>query len=157
VLIDCGGLGTGLGALEMVSIRRAHDVVGAHRHNLLQMMIHDPDKLDGLALHIQQLHVPLARIDPTPLVLPNMLARALAQTDVAVDAIWGEYDRPHPDPVAQWTALRRYRPDASLRVVPGAGHWSIYENPEAFHRCCDELLAPDSADRSGADETSADP
>jgi pimeloyl-ACP methyl ester carboxylesterase len=58
---------------------------------------------------------------------------------VPFDAIWGEYDRPHPL-LEQEKALRRFRPDMQFRVIPRAGHWCMYENSEAFNQTLIELL-----------------
>lgn len=142
VLIDCGGLGTPMAPVATRPVRSDGSAIAAHRHNLHAMMIHDPSRIDDLALHVQALHVPLARLDVRKMVLPDRLIRALERSTVPVDAIWGEHDQPHPDPLLQIAALRQVRPAARLRVVPGAGHWSIYENPAVTHTHLDELLRP---------------
>ena len=37
-------------------------------------------------------------------------------------------------------ALRALRPDADVRMIPGAGHWVAYEAPEQFHAMLLEML-----------------
>jgi pimeloyl-ACP methyl ester carboxylesterase len=37
-------------------------------------------------------------------------------------------------------ALRGLRPDADVRMIPGAGHWVAYEAPEQFHAMLLEML-----------------
>jgi pimeloyl-ACP methyl ester carboxylesterase len=140
ILVDCGGLGTPMASLRMARVSSNMNNTQAHRHNLLALMIHDPAKLDDLALYVQALHVPLARVDVRDMVLPDRLLRALERIDTPVDAIWGEYDQPHPDPNLQISALRTARPKARMCVVPDAGHWSIYETSAAFNAHLDELL-----------------
>jgi pimeloyl-ACP methyl ester carboxylesterase len=41
----------------------------------------------------------------------------------------------------QEAALRRFQPELDFRVIPGAGHWAMYEQPEEFNRAVIELLA----------------
>jgi pimeloyl-ACP methyl ester carboxylesterase len=135
IIVDGGGLSTPLGDLTMQSVRNlATDAAtrAAHRQNLLTVMLHHPASADALALYIQMRNVARGRIDARPLVLPDRLERALARSDVPVDAIWGEHDRPHPDPMMQLERLSRFRPAARLRIVRNAGHWCPYENQEGF-------------------------
>ena len=96
---------------------------------------------DDLAIHIEMTNIPLGRVSAIPLVLPHKLQDALERTDVQVDMIWGEFDQPHPDPGLQWEVLRRQQPDAELRVIANAGHWSIYDDPQASNAALLELLA----------------
>ena len=49
--------------------------------------------------------------------------------------------QPHPNPDAQANVFRRFHPDLTMRVIPDAGHWAMYENPDAFNRTVLELLA----------------
>lgn len=140
ILVDSGGLGTPMATLRMSRVSSDTNDIQAHRHNLLAMMIHDPAKLDDLALYVQALHVPLARVDVRKMVLPDRLLRTIECLNVPVDAIWGEFDQPHPDPNLQISALRTVAPKARMCIVPDAGHWSIYENSAAFNVHLDELL-----------------
>jgi pimeloyl-ACP methyl ester carboxylesterase len=73
--------------------------------------------------------------------LPDKLLSVLPRVSVQIDAIWGEYDNPHPDPAAQEAVLRRFQPELDFRVIPGAGHWSMYENPAAFDHAVQDLLS----------------
>jgi pimeloyl-ACP methyl ester carboxylesterase len=141
VLVDSGGLGTPMGKFKTASIRQAADVTAAHRENLGAMMIHKLENLDDLAVYIQSIAVPRARVDVRPLVLPDMLAQVIGRIEIQVDAIWGEYDKPHPYPERQFEALRQLRPDSRFCIVPDAGHWSNYENAPAFHLCLGRMLA----------------
>ena len=140
VIIDTGGLGTPVCSIDQKPVRRDIEDMAAHRHNLAAMMLHEPASIDALAVHIQAVNVPLGRIDVRPMVLPDGMIVALRRSNVSVDAIWGEWDRPHPDPEGQFAALRRERPQARGMVVSGAGHWCIYENSAEFDRHCRTLL-----------------
>jgi len=134
ILIGCGGLDTPHGH---VHLQRAAGLQGEERRavltaNLLGLMLAHPETVDELALHLLVVNGRKARLVKPDLVVPDRLIRILPEVGVPVDAIWGEFDRPHPDPAVQAAALRTVQPDADMRVIAGAGHWAMYERPEAF-------------------------
>jgi pimeloyl-ACP methyl ester carboxylesterase len=143
VLVDTGGLDTPMGHLALRGFRKlaGEERRAALRNNLLALMIHDPANIDALALHLQEVDSLRARMNPTPLVLPARLIDALPKITAQLSAIWAEYDQPHPDPAVQAAVLRQYCPEIAFRVIPGAGHWVMYEQAEAFNRVAAELLA----------------
>jgi pimeloyl-ACP methyl ester carboxylesterase len=104
-------------------------------------MLRDPASVDELALHLQGTNGPRGRLKAEKIVLPDWLVNILPRVPVQLDAIWGEFDAPHPDPEAQASVFRRTHPDLEMRVIPGAGHWSIYENAEAFNRTVLDMLS----------------
>ena len=142
IVVATGGLDTPMGHIEMRRVRtlQGDDRRAAHRANLLALMLHDPASVDELALHIHEINGVRARLNPTPLVLPDKLISVLPRLTVQIDAIWGDCDRPHPNPHAQEAALRRFQPKLDFRVVRRAGHWVMYEQPEEFNRAVTELL-----------------
>lgn len=135
VLIGTGGLDTPHG---QVILGRVAGLKGDERKamlkaNLLGLMLHHPDSADALAQHLLVVNARNARLGvAAELVLPDKLARILPEVRVQLDAIWGEFDRPHPDPALQEEVFRRTHPDCDFRVVADAGHWAMYERPEAF-------------------------
>jgi pimeloyl-ACP methyl ester carboxylesterase len=142
ILVGTGGLDTPMGQIELRRLRglEGSERRAGHRANLLALMLHDPASVDDLALHIHETNGARARLDPKQLVLPDKLLGALAQLTVQIDAIWGEHDRPHPNPSVQEAALRRFQPQLDFRVIRGAGHWAMYERPEEFNRAVIGLL-----------------
>jgi pimeloyl-ACP methyl ester carboxylesterase len=142
ILVGTGGLDTPMGhvALRRVSGLKGEERRAALRDNLLGLMLHDPASVDDLAMHLQVANGWRARLNPAALVLPDRLVAVLPQLSVPIAAIWGEHDRPHPDPAAQEAVLRRFRHDLDFRVVADAGHWAMYERPEEFNRALLELL-----------------
>ncbi len=143
IVVDSGGLGTPLGEFEL---ERIGGTVGekrtaALRANLHALMLRNPVSIDALALHIQTRHsAQRVLFDVPSLVLPDKLRTALPQITVQLDAIWGELDRPHPNPAAQERVLREFHSDMEFRVIPEAGHWVMYERPEQFNRTLLDLL-----------------
>ena len=142
VLVGTGGLDTPMGHVDL---RRIGGLVGEERRaamkaNLLGLMLHAPDSADDLAMHLLVLNGKRSRLAPTPLVLPDRLLEVLPRVDAQIGAIWGEFDRPHPNPPAQEAVLRRFQPDVDFRVIAGAGHWVMYEKPEAFNAALIAML-----------------
>jgi pimeloyl-ACP methyl ester carboxylesterase len=143
ILIGTGGLATPKGEINLSGMRglSPEQRVEANRANLLQLMLRHEASADALALYIQSTCGPKGRIVPAPLVLPDKLIQVLPDIRAQVDAIWGEQDRPHPDPAAQEAVLRKTHPDIDFRVIPEAGHWAMYERAETFNRTLLDMLA----------------
>lgn len=153
VLIGTGGLGTPVGEVKLQGVRGLDGAARAavNRSNLLGLMLHAAESVDPLALHLQAVNGRRGRLNVSAMVLPDKLVGALGRVRVPVHAIWGEFDRPHPDPPAQEAVLRRFNPDMEFRVIPGAGHWAMYERPEAFNAALLAILDREcpGADRDG--------
>ena len=135
ILVGCGGLDTPHGHTD---IRRASGLQGEERRgvlksNLLGMMLHHPETVDEMALHLLVANARKARQINPGFVVPDQLLKVLPRLRIPVDAIWGEFDRPHPDPELQASVIRGVQPGTDFRVVEGAGHWAMYERPEAFN------------------------
>ena len=64
---------------------------------------------------------------------------ALAGIDLPTLVLVGEHDGPTPPDVAQ--EMADAIPAASIEVIPGAGHLSNLESPEAFNRALESFLA----------------
>jgi pimeloyl-ACP methyl ester carboxylesterase len=143
ILVDTGGLDLPMGHIDVRGIRGLDDEKrrAVLRANLLSLMLHDPASVDELALHLQATNARRARIQAETLVLPDKLLLVLPRVSVQLDAIWGEHDSPHPDPAAQASVFRRFHPDLDLQVIPGAGHWAMYERPTAFNHAVLDLLS----------------
>ena len=159
VLVDAGGLDTPLGPVETQSVRNLDGAarLAAVRANLLTIMLRHPESVDALAIYLQETNTSRGRLKPRPFIMPDKLLRTLPQVSAQVDAIWGELDGPHPDPEVQAAAMRASHPDLELRVVPGAGHWVMYERAAAFNRALLDLLRQPLRDRTAAREAAACP
>lgn len=135
ILVGCGGLDTPIGNIDL---RRVAGLQGEERQaalkaNLLGLMLHHPETADELAIHLLIRNARRSSINAQALVIPDRLVAVLPDVPVPVDAIWGEFDRPHPDPQLQEEVLRRSHPGADFRVIADAGHWAMYERPDAFN------------------------
>ena len=143
ILIGCGGLDTPHGHIDL---RRVSGLTGDARQaaikaNLLGLMLHHEASADDLAQHLLIANGRKARWVDTALVLPDRLAHILPRVAAPVDAIWGEFDRPHPQPALQEAVIRRSHPHCDFRVVAGAGHWAMYERADMFNAMLLDMLA----------------
>ena len=144
VLVGATGTGAPRGPLELKSWRRlASDAEKAatHRHNLGILMIHDPGKIDALAVHMQKINAERSRIRGKHVSHTGTLAEGLLGFGGRLAGIWGEFDAtavPYMEERAE--KLRQFQPQATFDVFPDAGHWVQYEAPEAFNRRLRELV-----------------
>lgn len=144
ILVGTGGLGTPHGNIDLrrISGLRGEQRREALRRNLLGLMLHHRESVDDLAIHLLISAGIAARFTASArLVVPDRLLTVLPRVRAPVDAIWGEYDRPHPDPALQEAVLRSVQPGLTFRVIPDAGHWAMYERPGAFVATLEDLLA----------------
>jgi len=148
VLVGATGTGAPRGPMELRSWRRlAGDAekIATHRHNLGILMIHDPAKIDALAVHMQKINAERSRIRGKHVSHTGTLADALAHFTGQLAGIWGEHDATAVPYLAERKEkLRQLRPQASFEVFAGAGHWVQYEEPARFNARLRELVLPAS-------------
>lgn len=135
VIVGCGGLDTPLGHVDLKPARglEGEARTAVLKGNLLALMLHHADSADDLAQYLLVKNARATRFPDAPgMVLPDKLALVLPRLKAQVDAIWGEFDRPHPAPHLQEAVIRRSHPDCDFRVIAGAGHWAMYERPREF-------------------------
>ena len=106
-----------------------------HRHNLMALMLHAPDALDDLALHLHTANVHRDRMPRRRLSSTDIVARVLPQVSARVSAIFGEHDALYRGRLSE---LAQAMPSMARSwgrwaVVPGAGHWVQYEAAAAFN------------------------
>jgi pimeloyl-ACP methyl ester carboxylesterase len=145
ILVDTGGLSPPIApvARNPQQTTENSDKRAIARERLLDYMLHSPDSVDDLALDLLGTSAKQCRIDIMTLagfIIPDRLAAILPDVTCQVDAIWGAHDRLLPDPAAQLGALRRFKPDADMRVIPQASHWVMYEAATAFNEALTDML-----------------
>jgi pimeloyl-ACP methyl ester carboxylesterase len=142
VIIGTGGLDTPHGHIDLGRVGGLHgeERRAAIKRNLLGLMLHNPDSVDEMARHLLVTNARQARLPVTDLVLPDKVLEVLPRLTVPLGAIWGDSDRPHPGPALQEGVLRRFQPDCDFRVIADAGHWAMYEQPEAFNAALLDIL-----------------
>ena len=113
-----------------------------HRINLGRLMIADPAKIDDLALEIQDWGTVRSRLNTPAISRGGTIAAAIDALTMPLNGMWGEFDAPASvmGP-ARAAALKRRKPNADIRIVPGAGHWAAYEAPDFVNPTLLEMLA----------------
>jgi pimeloyl-ACP methyl ester carboxylesterase len=146
IMVGTGGLNTPHGDIHLGRVgglegeaRRA-----AIQRNLLGLMLHHPESVDEMAMHLLVANGRRARLPMLELVIPDKVVQVLPQLKVPLAALWGEHDRPHPDPALQESVLRQFHPDCHFRVIAEAGHWAMYERPAAFNAALLDILSETS-------------
>jgi pimeloyl-ACP methyl ester carboxylesterase len=142
IVVGTGGLDTPHGHVDIgrVGGLRGEERRAAMKRNLLGLSLHDGDSVDEMAMHLLVANGRQARLPVVDLVIPDRVVEILPRLKVPLDAVWGEFDRPHPDPAVQEAVLRRFQPDCDFHVIAGAGHWAMYEKPEAFNAVLFDML-----------------
>lgn len=143
-IIGSSGVGPAGSAVELLKVRhlQGQERIDTHRTNLNRLMIADPDRIDALALAIQDWNTVRSRLKTPAMSRSGAILRAIDRLQVPLNGIWGEFDAPaNPRAPARVAALRERRPDADVRMIPGAGHWVAYEAPVQVNAMLLEMLA----------------
>lgn len=116
----------------------------AHRRNLEILMIADPAKVDDTAIWIQSRNAERTRGLSRPISLTGSLAKQLPRLSQPLAFIWGEKDATARGYLEERRGfLQDTVPKAGFTIVPGAGHWLQYEDPEGFERALrDHVVFP---------------
>jgi len=145
VLVGSGGLGLPRPKMgEMRNWKRLDseaERLDAHRNNLAVLMLHDPAKIEGLALHIQSTNTVRTRINSRKISLTDAGRRALATFSAPLAGIWGIYDATATGEFldAREQLVKTLDTDAEFVRLDG-GHWIQFEAPEVFNRTVIEIL-----------------
>lgn len=135
-VIGAGAMGTPRHGVGLGKVRRLDGAarVEGHRANLAKLMIADPQRIDALALAIQEVNTRHSRMKSPQFAASTALKDAVAAYPGRLHGIWGSRDAAaFPSVGAREEILRLVRPDIDFRVIEGAGHWVAYEAAEAFN------------------------
>lgn len=139
-LIAPGGFGEPKGrTLEARRVPRGgpdnREVREAVAYNLGRWMLSAPPPLDDPVVDMQIANLSRTRYDSRRLSLQDRLTADLAAVKVPLQLIWGEEDRlAFPSIAARVERCRAVVPDASVSIIPAAGHWAQHEAAEAVNR-----------------------
>jgi pimeloyl-ACP methyl ester carboxylesterase len=105
-------------------------------------MIHDPGRIDDLAVHIQKANADRSRVRGKHVSHTGALAECMGDFRGELAGIWGEHDATAVPYLAERAAkLREFRPQATFEVFPGIGHWVQYEAAATFNDRLRKLVA----------------
>ncbi len=116
-------------------------LIEVHRTNLSHLMISNPDRIDDLAIHVQTETVRRARVRSGKIPWTGTLTNALRRIDTTLAGIWGENDviaAPYMNDRIE--LFQSIQPGCDFRLIEDAGHWVMYERPDAFNATLLELL-----------------
>jgi pimeloyl-ACP methyl ester carboxylesterase len=132
VLIGAGGLGVPpprpRPLVRLDGAMTAQQAAHAHRENLGRLMFGNPRRVDDLAVLVQAENLRRARFKSGTIPTSSILRDALPAVRARVRGTWGGRDAfvgPHLS--AYRDTLAAVAPEATFRVIEGAGHWVIYE------------------------------
>lgn len=126
-------------------LRSEAQQMAVHRYNLCELMLHDEQHVDALALELHAANVARDRMQRRRLSRTDILARSLTCVPCPVYAIYGAHDALYgPYISALPHALRQACKNfADIEFITDAGHWAPYEAPQAFHRALMRCLNED--------------
>jgi pimeloyl-ACP methyl ester carboxylesterase len=151
-LVICGSNGLGLPRTRLTGFKHwrnatdPEELAEAHRNNLAILMFADPARIDDLAVYIQSINTPNARIKSRLIAETDVLAEALPNVTARLAGIWGErdsYAAAYMD--TRRDLFRSIQPGCPFHVIEGAGHWVIYEAADAFNALLLDLLGAGDA------------
>ncbi|MEQ1888179.1 MAG: alpha/beta hydrolase [Alphaproteobacteria bacterium] len=117
------------------------EMAAAHRHNLLAIKLHNPEKVDDYAMHMQATNAPRTRILSPEHALSHKLRDALHEIPAKICSIWGEFDIFSPYLQERREIIASIHPSAEFHIVPGAGHWVQFEEADAANALLRRFIA----------------
>jgi 2-hydroxy-6-oxonona-2,4-dienedioate hydrolase len=103
-----------------------------HRHNMAVMMLHDAKHITEEVIDLQEANVNRDRLRRRRISNTDIVARLQTRWQIPVYGVWGAHDVLYRDTFAQIPQVL-HSLDA-LAYVPEAGHWVMFEQPDAFHQ-----------------------
>lgn len=110
-----------------------------HRHNLNAMMFVHPDSVTDEVIDLQQANVARDRLRRRRIARTDVLAQAQTHWTCPVHGVWGACDALYQGTLSQVPLVLSSM--ASFTVVPDAGHWVMFEKPDAFNSAVAPLLS----------------
>ena len=105
------------------------------------MMLHDPESIDTAALYIQAHNVLRDRLRKRRLARGDCLLQEQKKWTCPVHTIWGELDILYKETMPLIPQALSACRHVSHQVIKGAGHWVMYEKPQAFNNAVLEILS----------------
>ena len=141
ILVGAPGLGLFGKELPMRGMAPDMDAVAqrnVHRHNLNAMMFVHPDSVTEDVIDLQQANVTRDRLRRRRIARTDVLAQAQTRWTCPVHGVWGACDALYQGTLQRVPQVLSSM--ASFTVVPDAGHWVMFEKPDAFHAAVAPLL-----------------
>ena len=115
--------------------------LGVHRGLLEILMFKEASRIDDLAIHLQSENIRQARFRSRPFARSDEIRRNLAEIQIPIKAVWGGNDQTAwPSVEERYRVLGEFHPELITRTIPDAGHWVMYEQPNAYNATILEIL-----------------
>lgn len=112
---------------DMTPAQRAE----VHRHNLTSFMLKHDDSVTEETLEIQAHNVSRDRLKRRRLARTDVVVKAQHQWQCPVHFAFGDADRLYPGRLQQIPGLFEQGRLSSFTLIEDAGHWVMYEKPDA--------------------------
>lgn len=113
----------------------------AHRYNLARLMLARESAIDELAIELHAANLERDRLRKRRISQTDIVLRTLPRIRCLVAGIWGADDVLYRDRREIIAPALAQAPDfRSLVLIPGAGHWVQYEQPQAFNETLGAML-----------------
>lgn len=103
-----------------------------HRHNLSVMMLHNAEQITEEVVDLQEANVNRDRLRRRRISNTDIVAQLQSRWSMPVYGVWGAHDVLYRDTMQDIPKVLT-RLDG-LVWVPNAGHWVMFEQPQAFHQ-----------------------
>ena len=110
-----------------------------HCHNLNAMMFVHPDSVTDEVIELQQANVARDRLRRRRIARTDVLAQSQTHWTCPVHGVRGACDALYQSTLSKVPQVLSSM--ASFTVVPDAGHWVMFEKPDAFHAAVAPLLS----------------
>ncbi len=143
-IIGSSGVGSTGSSVRLEKVRHleGQERRDTHRINLGRLMIANPEKIDDLAIAIQDWNTVRSRLKTPAISRSGAILTAIDALQSPLNGMWGELDAPaNPKGPERVATLKARKPDADIRLIPATGHWAAYESPEIVNQTLLEMLA----------------
>ncbi len=146
VLVGSASMGLRRAPMREMQPMRRHmseaELAALQRANLAVLMFANERRIDDMAVRLQVENVTRARVKSRRFAPLDLLRPVLPQVTAPLGGIWGERDATaYPYVEERRDLLRAIQPNAPFDIIAGAGHWVMYEAPQAFNRALLAQLA----------------
>ena len=141
ILVGVPGLGLFSKELPMRGMTTNMDLAAqreVHRHNLNAMMLHHPQSVTDEVIDLQHANVSRDRLRRRRIARTDILVKVQSRWTCPVHGVWGDKDALYANTLPQVPNVLTGM--TSFSCVPHAGHWVMFEQPEAFHEVVDARL-----------------
>ena len=101
---------------------------------------HDPAHIDDLAIYLQVENTRQSRVDRQKIDFVRELGAIVAGLKTEIGVIWGAQDAV-AEPVEDGKIVTAMHPRARTAIIPGSGHWVMYEAAAQFNATLLKMLA----------------